>query len=1007
MLLKESKKSIFSKPNVKVIVAIAVLLGLLFTLKMINSEYKFTSVIKDTTETPAFFQNAANLEESIKKQTNRVYEDKNLSIYTLKENNIPILAYVYKSPLSNAEKNNKFYLHIYFKNDSLIRLKRQKAFLNLDFTPQSHRAINLTIGETEYVAFKRPLRSFLFESNTVPYDKIKSIKTGRLHKGKRTKAIENLILTYTAPIKIQNTKFENLALTISKKSYDKIRRKRDSAVIRGVLISRDEDFVKATVSSNDIKDAKAKIRLKGDWTDHLIHHKKWSYRIIMDGEETLFGMRKLSVQHPKSRHFVWEWLFNRVAKEHDLIGLRYGFANVSVQIKDDPNKINMGIMAIEESFDKILIENNRRREGLILALDESLLWKDRERNLELKLSNTSWSEELHSLRNANIKVFNENKVLSDPNLTNQLIIAKDLIEGVRTRKLNISKAFDVDKLTTFVALSNLFGGSHGLIWHNLRFYYNPITSKLEPVSFDSNSGQRLEQIIHYPLAGEDKVYQEALVKKLKLVSSENFLNNLLSNNESELVEIVDYLQLEYDFGFDRTILVHNSNFIKKYLDPAVLISSNLTHLSDTEIEIEIKNLSEFPVAINALKHSDGKLLSKPQKSQLLQATESKRITFALDDYFNNAFVSKKSKKSGFNYPKDVAKLRVDHNLIGAVKSEMVAMGSFGKNKNIDANITSYKKQFSKNLKEFDFARVNRKKKQIRLIAGKHQINKPLRIPSGYTVNINPGFELDLINGAYFYSSSTLMCKGTNEQPIRFYSSDGTGAGLFINETEMTSILDNCIFTNLSNPATEIWELSGAVNFHEADVRITNTTFEKNRCEDALNIIRSNFLMDNVSFKETYSDAFDGDFVIGTISNSRFINSGNDGIDVSGSQLTLENITIVNSSDKAISGGESSFIEGEQIFVFGGEIGIVSKDLSKIQLQAVSLKNTRLGLSAFQKKPEFGSGSIEITNLTLTNIEVEHLIETGSMLTIDGVASKTVSNNVIEQMYGNEYGKSSR
>ena len=64
-----------------------------------------------------------------------------------------------------------------------------------------------------------------------------------------------------------------------------------------------------------------------------------------------------------------------------------------------------------------------------------------------------------------------------------------------------------------------------------------------------------------------------------------------------------------------------------------------------------------------------------------------------------------------------------------------------------------------------------------------------------------------------------------------------------------------------------------MNFNESEVQITNSVFEKNRCEDGLNIIRSNFKLDHVSFKDTQSDAFDGDFVKGVITNATFENCG--------------------------------------------------------------------------------------------------------------------------------------
>jgi len=44
---------------------------------------------------------------------------------------------------------------------------------------------------------------------------------------------------------------------------------------------------------------------------------------------------------------------------------------------------------------------------------------------------------------------------------------------------------------------------------------------------------------------------------------------------------------------------------------------------------------------------------------------------------------------------------------------------------------------------------------------------------------------------------------------------------------------------------------------------------------------------------------------------------------------------------------------------------------------------------------------------LVNAEENYLIEHNSQLRIDGQLKNTVTNNVIDQMYGKEYGKSSR
>ena len=70
-------------------------------------------------------------------------------------------------------------------------------------------------------------------------------------------------------------------------------------------------------------------------------------------------------------------------------------------------------------------------------------------------------------------------------------------------------------------------------------------------------------------------------------------------------------------------------------------------------------------------------------------------------------------------------------------------------------------------------------------------------------------------------------------------------------------------------------------------------------------------MDNVFIAETQSDAFDGDFVEGVIRNSVFMDLGNDGIDISGSNIRVENVKIIRAGDKGLSGCPTSIIVASQ------------------------------------------------------------------------------------------------
>ena len=99
------------------------------------------------------------------------------------------------------------------------------------------------------------------------------------------------------------------------------------------------------------------------------------------------------------------------------------------------------------------------------------------------------------------------------------------------------------------------------------------------------------------------------------------------------------------------------------------------------------------------------------------------------------------------------------------------------------------------------------------------------------------------------------------------------------------------------------QVSGAINFYNSPVNIYNTSFNDNLSEDSLNIFRSDFLLENVSFLNSKSDALDVDFAKGSILNSRFVDIGNDALDFSGSNVTIDGATISNASDKVISAGE--------------------------------------------------------------------------------------------------------
>jgi len=952
--MKVDSKSKKVKKNIPILISISVIIIMSLFLISIppDGSYYLNDTTKKTTKTNTLNSptNLGLLQQDLTTFFNnkdyKVYQKNDFSIYVSGLDKLDI-TYVYKGIVNLRELNDRFFLEIHL-NDSL-KTKTKKSMVTMSYIKRP-KVVDIE-GEL-YTVFQNGVYSNQYIDNNIPREEIHHINIARFTPGKgRSLDLKDVKLKEITPLSSNDIK-NKITLKVDQKDFDKILTKRELALTKGVLITENDDIIDGKVSSNGGEFKKMEFRLKGDWTDHLVDEKKWSYRVIVKGGETLYGMRKFSIQHPKVRNFLWEWLFNKVLKDENIIGLRYDFAQVTLEIKDKDTiqNNNLGIMAIEETFDKILIEHNKKREGVILAFDESQHWLDEERITHWKLDDKARSPKIAQLPNAPIKVFNQNKVLADPKLKEQFKVAKNLLESVRKGKLKISEVYDMDKLSTFVALSNLYGGQHGLAWHNIRIYYNPITNKLEPISYDSHSGIKLTRIRHYPMSDNDPVYKEKVLEKLKLVTEASYIKKMLSSYQTPLEDLKKQLKTEFRSVFDQKILEYNSNFIKNKINPAIIINAHLIDYNDQEFKLHINNLSEHMVTLNGLYHKDGRKLSVDLNKEKLAPNQAHTINFKLDTYFSNAFVSKKNKKGSLEFPKDIEKIYVTHHINGVNFNRNANIIPYAEQDNPTQITKLYKNSQVGNIDQYKFIDQVSEHKLI-FKEGNYVITEDIVIPRFYEVHISPGFTLDLKNNANIKSESVFKSEGTADKPIKFYSSDGTGAGIFINNVPERSTVNYTTFDNLSNPHSDIWSVSGAVNFHESDVTISHSIFSNNRCEDALNIIRSTFEMTDSTFKNTYSDAFDGDFVEGTIQRCVFNSPGNDGIDISGSTLTLDEIKINNPSDKGISAGENSSIAGANISISGGEVD--------------------------------------------------------SKLIIDKVAVNTVSNKVIDQMYGKEYGKSSR
>ncbi len=779
---------------------------------------------------------------------------------------------------------------------------------------------------------------------------------------------------------------EHIQIGVKFTDYQKLGFKREQALQKGILISSSEDFVPARIRLGE-RECRARMRLKGDWTYDNLKGEKWSFRVILRNDSTLFGMRQFSLHQPPARNNIHEWIFHKALAGEDIIPLRTRFVRVSLNGKD------LGIYALEEHFEKRLIEHNRRREGVIIKFDENLRWKDvREFYPHASLTGLS------SMFVTEIDAFKSGRVMADSSLRAQFLLAHNLLESFRTGDLPAGQVLDVEKTAAYFALVDLFGGGHALSYHNLRFYYNPISSRLEPVGFDAMAGYSIQSVIAgrtylgLPLnpfvsaALADDEIVRAYIRSLERLAHPEYLDSLLARHEEEIDDNLAIIYSEFPYyNYSPTVYYANQRLIDRFLHPIKAVNAYVKNVGDDHITLELGNIQSLPVEPVGVSWPGGKV-TPPREEVICRSSTAHRPVVYTDVRFDLS-----------TRGQTVDSLRVHYRLMGLDSLRRTYVIPWP---HIDTNLsrTDIMRRPS-NEGDFAFLDVAEAEKVIRIRPGRHQLRQDLIIGPGYTVRATAGTTLELYESAMILSHSPVEFRGTEKDPVAFISPDSTGQGLVVLAAGDRSVLERVLFDNLSEPAEGAWKLTGAVTFYESPVTITSTVFRNNRSEDGLNIIRSEFSIDSSLFSNCFSDAFDGDFVEGSVTNTIFHTPGNDGLDVSGSVVRLADITVVDAGDKGVSAGEDSQVEASGIDINGAVVGVAAKDLSRVTITDIALQNCRTGFAVYRKKSEFGPATIGVTGLTMTSTDTPHLIEAGSQLTIDGAPIIGDQSDVEGMIYG--------
>ena len=739
------------------------------------------------------------------------------------------------------------------------------------------------------------------------------------------------------------------------------------------LKKRLSKYVNGSIKYNG-KKIPIKIRVKGDRRIHFDDALSTSYKVDVRKGETIWGLEEFSIQKPIVRNYAYEYIFHKLHHELGNISLDYKLIDLSI------NGLSYGIYSIEEGFSKELIERHSKRNGPIYGIRDDIS-RDYPNVIYDSYSELYW-------KNNNIELLNAGYAI---------------LNLIKENDSNAAEFIDWEAWGKFFAAADMMEAYHGALAKSVRIYYNPISGKIEPISFDGHHGtadftnfiildflhenpscswicEEKNWFLRFLLDENNNPRKEFLInylKYLKQITSDEFLENFDKKYSAEIERLNKYYYSDfsrYDNIFWKGIFpyIYNEKYIKerakkiKYKLNSTDISNFLFSKKNNQLNIKFAEESN-PI----------KIISNCEENNIDQIQiwihDSKKIFWPKNcKYLTIETIGKNFKK---------IKLYDNPVLSNILPTDLNDLPPI-----------------------FDFVNGNFIDNVFIPESDEIVISNNVKLPKNINLKLKDNQKIILKNGSSLVLFGNLYINAKkNNQAIIEGVKPNYGSIISINNIFEA---ENLKIKNLTVPTFNGYEYYAGINIFNSEVNLNNVTFIDSLSEDALNLIDSKSIISNLKFINSKSDALDIDGGSSNMTNIYCTNIGNDCLDFSNATILGKNVFTNYVFDKSISIGERSKVKITNIKINNSEIGLAVKDNSDAELISLDITNSKLPIAVFVKKNEYGPAKLNIKNFSLNDSKKIYLVDDKSKLIIDGVNyTGTESGAVIESyLYGNKYGK---
>ena len=783
-------------------------------------------------------------------------------------------------------------------------------------------------------------------------------------------AIDPLLRRWFPSVSAYRNDLPTLQFEIADEAYGMLSTRRRSALQRGILPDT-VDWQPARVLFEG-EGIPVRLQIAGSSADHW-QERKWSLAVDVGQGAGPLGMSAFSLWSPATRGYLNGWLYAQALDRTGLLALRRTYVNVAV------NGTAWGVYAMEERIARGFFSSRGLAEGAIVRLGGDLY-------------------SAHPMVPAFIVPPFVEVVSSDesrdPASVEHIADAEALVRAFQDGDLERSEVFEADLMGRYLAHADLWGADPTGGWPAGTFYYNPLTSRLEPIV----TGVPALAAMDTPVALDGSVdlsFAEAYAREALRIAEPSYVETL----EQALADAFGryYAALAQEFfpaylNPPWEVVSERQAALSRALHPPQTVHAYRGAVAPQWVEVRVANILRYPVALDQVWANDRPL--DVQFDWVVEGDPALVYREAVPVVVLRAAQEPVPRYVTLHIPiaaieglaQDPASstLELVTHLVGTNEPVIVKVPQ---KRPVSLSVSELPDQpgLQEALDRHPFLTQSEQPGFLALKPGTWHVAGDLILPDKVGLWVTQPVTLTFDRQAVLLATAPLLLHGPDGQGIHLLPEDGDWGGIVVYRADagMSSSLRNVEIGATSGVQRKGWHSDSGVAFYSSPVHLYRCRLLGSTAQQAIHVAHADFWFVLTEFASASFDAVRSDRARGRIEQSAFHDILGTGIALYESQATIEDTNLLRIYGVGISASSSSLVTVRRVGAEDVGVVVASADLSAVDVRDVRVARAWVaGFAAYMKNLEYGTARLSVSRVVSIDDSIPALARGGGSVRLD-------------------------